>query len=936
MTDDIVETIKSRCRLEVVLEQDGYSLTGTGRYRRASQNDSLVVDLHNQSYHWNSRSEHGDVINWVRARKNFDFKGAVIDLCSRFGIEEPNWEHDDMQTRISARIKADAFSAAAAVFQTWLAEDTDALAYAASRGWTSETIEAARLGYTGEWDQRGTLIKNLRGSLSHEGLDLESPVCVSLIGYKGDLKGWGLKHQVTVRQEWVDKGEILGLVGRDMLIYPHSVDGRVVYFSGRGVKEKRHYNLPGELVGERQPYFNAVWSSAEDECVVVEGQACAISLQQLGIPAVALAGTAIGEKLPQKLSHHKAIYLGLDRDAAGQAGTLKGADALGPMTRLITWYKRGVSQDEDKDANELLKSMIKTGYAQKDMTSLLRELMDASPTYAERLAEQVGTSSGAMRDQALRTAMGVIGKLDEITMAQYRSKLAKAMDVNIRDFNHVLKTMQARAEGDQKPISETEVLGGYFDGWLLEYLYDPETDKAKFAYRDPNGEIGMKEQLDINGTRYYPTMPNKFIRGGGVMFASNLGPTKSTRELVGMVEIFIRQNYLLPDPKLGRLIAYYVMLTWVFDCFNSLPYLRAVGDTGAGKSELMRRVGSICYRLLSATGANSASSFFRATEKYRGTVFIDEADLADGGDMANDIVKFLNLGAMKGNPIWRLEEVENSLGEKGYEPAIFQTFCPKLIAMRKDFRDQAVASRCVTISLQPMEPYELRQAGVGLNIDEAFRAKALALRNLLIRWRMEHWQVEIPINEDDIDLEISSRLNQVTTPLLALASDDPELKREIRDYLRMYNSEIVLTRSMSIAARVIEAMWKIYKYPDLRFTMVQKNPLGDEYLMIGDVAKIANEIMDEMNDIDDEEEDEGKKFKRKKDALTPRGCGAIIRMELQLKVGRRLNRGFPVVWDQTRMEALGKRYGIEYEAIAAEKASQRQRNKEAEHESTLF
>ncbi len=43
---------------------------------------------------------------------------------------------------------------------------------------------------------------------------------------------------------------------------------------------------------------------------------------------------------------------------------------------------------------------------------------------------------------------------------------------------------------------------------------------------------------------------------------------------------------------------------------------------------------------MTASGANTASTFFRATEMYRGTVFIDEADLHDGGDMSNDIVKF--------------------------------------------------------------------------------------------------------------------------------------------------------------------------------------------------------------------------------------------------------------------------------------------------------
>jgi hypothetical protein len=48
---DIVEELKSKLTIEQVIEADGYHLEGTGRYRRDSQHDSLVVDLRAQAYH---------------------------------------------------------------------------------------------------------------------------------------------------------------------------------------------------------------------------------------------------------------------------------------------------------------------------------------------------------------------------------------------------------------------------------------------------------------------------------------------------------------------------------------------------------------------------------------------------------------------------------------------------------------------------------------------------------------------------------------------------------------------------------------------------------------------------------------------------------------------------------------------------------------------
>jgi hypothetical protein len=156
-------------------------------------------------------------------------------------------------------------------------------------------------------------------------------------------------------------------------------------------------------------------------------------------------------------------------------------------------------------------------------------------------------------------------------------------------------------------------------------------------------------------------------------------------------------------------------------------------------------------------------------------------------------------------------------------------------------------------------------------------------------------------------------LNQVTMPLKAVARDDPELQAEIEKFLRAYNQETVLNRSMTIAARCVEALWKIYRYPDLRKKYVQVTQDGVEYIMIGDVRQIANEIMDEMNRGPEEDEEDTKR--RKKDALTARGVGHVIRNDLQLQVGQRRGNGFPVFWDDLKMQGLGKRYGVDYESI---------------------
>lgn len=578
--------------------------------------------------------------------------------------------------------------------------------------------------------------------------------------------------------------------------------------------------------------------------------------------------------------------------------------------------------DDIKDANDLLKAWTREGVEADEQRKRARKLLAGSMTMVEMAAVWAGGKSGPERDEAVRSVSRIISQMDRIDRAHYRMKLTKLLGVGIREFNEL-----ARAGGAEEKEGRSEAvptLGGWIDGWLVDYLYDPSTDSARLAYRDPSGKVGTAEELMIEGTRYVAKEPTGFVKGGGIIFPSDLGNLKTARELTAIIEAFINDTYLFETRYMAKLISYYVLMSWVFDSFEALCYLRAMGDAGSGKSELMKRIGHLCYRTMFASGANTTASLFRAIEMFRGTVFIDESDLYDS-EAANDFVKLLNQGAMKGNPIWRLEEMIRPDGSKGYEPVCNQVFGPKLLAMRKEMKDDAPASRSITFKLTGREPAELKARGIRLYVDEEFRAKAAAIRNMLLRWRLHAWQPSIEVNEDLMDLEISARLNQVTMPLKALAREDPELMGEIEKFLRQYNAEMVLTRSMSLAARIVEAMWKIYRYPDLHKMMVQKTENDVEYLMIGDVRRIANEIIDDMSGNeggeDEEGEGEGKgKKKFKKDELSARGVGALIRGTLQLQVGSRRGNGYPVFWDVERMEGLARKYGVEVKDINREDA----------------
>ena len=97
--DDIVELVKQRNPIEDVI-QDTFPLQRQhGRYLRAKEHDSLVVDTGRQMYVWNSQGESGDVIDWLCKRGNLDFKSAVEQLCRRANLPEPRWGREETENR---------------------------------------------------------------------------------------------------------------------------------------------------------------------------------------------------------------------------------------------------------------------------------------------------------------------------------------------------------------------------------------------------------------------------------------------------------------------------------------------------------------------------------------------------------------------------------------------------------------------------------------------------------------------------------------------------------------------------------------------------------------------------------------------------------------------------------------------------------------------
>ncbi len=593
------------------------------------------------------------------------------------------------------------------------------------------------------------------------------------------------------------------------------------------------------------------------------------------------------------------------------------------------------------DANDLLKKWQAEQTPPEHQAALVEAMINLGRPLIEKLAEDAGEIAPSDQDDvwtpeyedAVDLVVGMASQLEPKELGKWESKLARKMGLTKRRFNEVLSGQRKSAKLNKNKKSEAvPVFGGWLGTdkkWFVEYCYNAKLKQAHFAFRAPDGAIDEAEELLIDGIRYQPMPPEEdlMISKGVVVFPERVAKeSHTTKEISYAIESFLKTQALLDDPKLPKVASYIVLQSWIYDCFNQLAYLRAIGDKGSGKSEIMRRIGHLCYRLTKASGADSISTFFRTTTTYGGTVYFEEADMPEGSGADNPIVKFINLGAMRGNYILRSEEYTRHDNSKGYRTTPFATYCPKLFSQREDYDDDAVASRSLTMRLIGKETQSLLDANIPFEMNSSYWSEWAPLTSILLRWRLERWQPEIrEIDNRLIDPLVEPRLNQVAAIIKQLAYEDKDddFLGQVKDVLRAQAYEATVKRSNLIEARIVEALWKMYIYPDLRKRFeIKRN--GQIAVKIGDITAIANNIVDDMKAEGEELRNarpEGSDTKKKGSfEVSSHKVGKFVGDVLLLETPPRTGKGYFCLWDDLKMEVAGKKYGVLPEMAKIEEA----------------
>ncbi len=403
---------------------------------------------------------------------------------------------------------------------------------------------------------------------------------------------------------------------------------------------------------------------------------------------------------------------------------------------------------------------------------------------------------------------------------------------------------------------------------IVEMVYDSANQKAEFVSYE-NGEITRLDVIKNSNGEFQPLDGRSdLITKNIILFPSEPVEYETNEKIIEEIRVFIHK-YLDISPKFEEISSYYVMLSWLYDRFNEVPYLRALGDLGSGKSRFLRTIGSICYKPIFTGGATSSAPIFRILNDIGGTLVLDEADYKSS-ETTDDIVKILNMGFQKGGSVLRCDA-------NTYEVKAYDVYSPKIVGTRETFSDSALESR-----------FLVEEMGIGIlrtdiphRLPDEFYEEARMIRNKLLMWRFRNYFKPLAYHEGIIS-GITPRLQQIAIPILSIIESD-EVKEKFKEFIQNYNQELIADRGQSRESEIVFTILKLEHDIDKKeFTM----------------KEISNAI----------NHDTELEFK---DMLSPKKIGYLLRKKLQLK-SRRTSNGWILDTNKNRerLDFWKERFGI--------------------------
>jgi len=330
---------------------------------------------------------------------------------------------------------------------------------------------------------------------------------------------------------------------------------------------------------------------------------------------------------------------------------------------------------------------------------------------------------------------------------------------------------------------------------LIEECYSTENGVC-YAIWDGK-EVKYATDFIEDGQEFNPIFSEEVVNRA-IHLPSKAEEYGTDEELDKEIMDFISKWLDIPD-DFKTFALWNIKRSWVYERFHTLNYLRALGDTGMGKSRFLDTLGALHYKSISTSGATTSAPIFRIIKKWKGTVLMDESDFTKT-DETQDIIKIINMGYEKGKFVMRCDQNDNNIIN------FFDPYCPKILATRKTFEDKAVESRCITHIMTGTT-----NTKIPTNLNDDFFDGALKIRNKLLMWRFRnYWDID-PEVKVDLGTELESRVKQIVNSFVSMFCNDEKQLDKFKVFIKNYQEDLIDERRTSFYGEVVGAIHELLK-----------------------------------------------------------------------------------------------------------------------------
>lgn len=697
----------------------------------------------------------GDIISFIQKKRGLSFKDALYYLANRAKVIIPDLSQEEHQAMEKERSIEEILTKTTEYYQSKHTKFTND--YLHKRGITKESIEKFKIGYAS-----GNLKEHLL-NICHLSVDL----CVEA----GVLKR-------------KDGGEIKDFF-YNRVIFPVLKNEKTLFLVGRAISEEndipKYLNLPLPI----KSFYNEKSLKSKEICLV-EGIIDCISLEQYGIPTVAIIGNNVQDETRlSKLERCDKIYLCLDSDSGGRVGI----EAIG---RVFADKIQVVELPEGQDPNDFCLSSTKD-----DLQKLINESQGIIHYLIRKIPSKVNKIDIPKKLEAI---FEMLSYMQKIKIEAHLQNIKTYFNLNTHELDgyreHIRALQKKRYKDNKKKEAnakekseEFRIVTAIFPG-LVDLV--EHNGRASFLIKKQD-ELFIVNEHKHEGKTFIPPpiekIPWLLPNGVKCLEAYKLHKNNPKEEILSKLFddliAYHKSVSTLPSEEHYTLLAAWDIHTYLLEQTQYTPIICLFAVPERGKSRTGKGLIYIAYRGIYVESLREAY-LLRVGEHFGGALFFDVKDIWKKAEKhgSEDIIL---LRFEKGANVPRVLYPDKGAFE---DTVYFKVFGPTIIATNEP-PDQILETRAITIVMPEADAkFE----------NEITPEAVLSLKERLLAFKATYMDEKMP----DISKPADSRLGDILKPILQIIqlvkpASIPAFQRLVQELSRDKSNE----KNSSLEAEVL-------------------------------------------------------------------------------------------------------------------------------------